>query len=747
MRANLAAQPLSERQTNNLDSLPAESVCSSRQVAMSMSQSATTASASTLLEDAELALQNLAHQEAALIKETESLFKDQVDYLRRIDQLRRYAPDMSKVDKCTKELMSYVNSSASLVDDVCGRVKSIDLAKERLEDCLSKVADILDLKKCRQGMKAAMDSCNYEEAAMYLKRFLAIHKDELEKTIKMISGSDESLPQQASKPLFDTKLDLPTDQNMPSDGINEIMDPKSMELALGELEESRIKFLELCQNAMTLAIKEDDNQTILRFLKLFPMLNEHMDGLTKYAYYLQTKMIDEQVSTRLESSEISQADKLAALYEGIAKLVDQNQPLIETFFGPGYLIVVVKILQKECDRLSRKILEEFRNITKLQYVAKMVKAAAMQSPIVNFQGHNIGANFAQTLNLQPAKLDPRDVDTILNQIALIISRSGVYLNFLVERVKDDIKSKVESETQRQASLLELYNLLCIDCELNHLVQEVGGVYVMLEQFYLNESSKKAILMDQVDTESSGYPVSSMLDDIFFIVKKCINRSISTKSIDVFCAIINHCVTLLESVFCQVLDDRLKSHQCYSTAFTTKNLDLSQAYSVIQSGRYLQSASELETARAQYFSALNNLDKACDYTQILRGILDLDVKKLKPPMLVIEQQLDNQVEKSITCLNDLSQLVGRFSSIANSSLYQLFNSALRNRIKAELKVIVQENPDLTRIVLESSAELTGLAKDLLSTMDKSLQSSLTVENYSKLTVITRDFLATLLKSLK
>lgn len=705
----------------------------------------TSASNSTLLEDAELALQNLAHQEALLIKETESLFKKQVDYLRRIDHLRGYAPDMSKVEARTQQLMSLVNSSATLVDDVCGRVKAIDLAKERLEDCLSKVADILDLKKCRWGALKAMEEHNYEEAAMCIRRFLSINCSELKKTIAIISGSRyQTNPSQDQ--ISSTPSSVTSGQEKPTDDESEIMSTKFMETALGELDEYRIKLVQLCQDMMSQAIKEDESHNIERFFKIFPMLNEHQEGLIRYASYLQTKVVSEQVNAALESTQLNQADKLATLYESIAKLVDQHQPLVETFYGPGYLIFIVKVLQKQCDRLSRKILEEFRNVTNLQFVAKSVRAASLQSPIVGLQGQGIGATSVQSVNLQPAKLDSRDVDMILNQIALVISRSGVYLNFLVQRVKDDIKSKVEDESQRQASLLELYNLLCIECELNHLVQELGGVYVMLEQFYLNESSKKAILMDQIDTETSGYPVSSMLDDIFFIVKKCINRAISTKSVEVFCAVINHCVTMLESVFCQVLDDRLKSQQHYSTAFTTRNLDLSQAYSAIQSGRYLQSASKLETARAQYFSALNNLDKACDYTQTLRGILDTDVKKLKPPLVVIEQQHGNQVEKSTTCLNEISQLVGKFSSIANSSLYTLFNTVYRNRIKTELKAILSENPDLAKTSLNNSAELTDLAKELLTTLDRSLQSSLTFENYSKLTVITRDFLASSLKTL-
>lgn len=706
---------------------------------------------STLLEDAELAVENLAHQELQLVKEAEDLFKRQVDHIKHIDQLQSFIPNMEKIDFDTKRLSSLVDSSSMLVEDVCGKVRQIDLAKARLDDCLKKIGDILDLKTCRDGMFKAMELENYEEAAMHIKRFLSIDQDELHKTISIICGQQqkEGFKHSVINHLLrdEYKIDdikRSDENNTVSDKINNIIiDPKLMNSALRELDEARGKLLVLCQENMARAIQEDNSREIERFFKIFPMLNEHQDGLNRYAKYLQNKIINAQVDETLKSKQINQSDKLVVLYENIAKLVDSHQPLIETFYGPGYLIVVVRVIQEECDHLSRKILEEFRNETKLQYVAKVVKSTSLQNNPIQ-----ISNTPSPTSNVSTLKLDPRDVDIILNQISLIISRSEVYLNFIVQRVKEDINSKIEDEDQRQSNLLELYSLVCEKCELNHLIQEVECIYIMLEQFYLNESSKKAILMDQIDVESSSYFVSSMLDDIFFIIKKCTKRAVSTKSNEVFCAIINHCVTLLESTFCQVLDERLKNQQYYSSSsFTTKNLDLSQAYSAIQSGRYLQSASGYELAKAQYFSALNNLDKACDYIQTLRGMLDGDIKKLKPSLLVIEQQKDNQMEKSIACLNELSQLVGRFSSIANSSLYQLFNSSLRSRVRSEFKTIVSENPDLTSIVTSNPHELPSLAKSLLAALDRSLQDSLTTENYSKLITITKDFLASSLITIK
>ena len=45
-----------------------------------------------------------------------------------------------------------------------------------------------------------------------------------------------------------------------------------------------------------------------------------------------------------------------------------------------------------------------------------------------------------------------------------------------------------------------------------------GIYTILEQYYLNESFKKAVAMDTVEGESQ---TSSLVDDVFYIIKKSI----------------------------------------------------------------------------------------------------------------------------------------------------------------------------------------------------------------------------------
>lgn len=60
---------------------------------------------------------------------------------------------------------------------------------------------------------------------------------------------------------------------------------------------------------------------------------------------------------------------------------------------------------------------------------------------------------------------------------------------------------------------------------------------------MTESVTKAIEMEDVE---DGSLTSSLLDDVFFIVRKSIRRSITSSSVDCVCAMLNNGCTLLET---------------------------------------------------------------------------------------------------------------------------------------------------------------------------------------------------------
>ena len=154
-----------------------------------------------------------------------------------------------------------------------------------------------------------------------------------------------------------------------------------------------------------------------------------------------------------------------------------------------------------------------------------------------------------------------------------------------------------TDVQQRSHLLNDFELIIKNSELARSMQELLGAYLALERYFMEESVNKAIGMDALDQDQQ---TSSMVDDTFFIVKKCIRRAISSGSIDGVCAVINMACGLLEGEFANQLRNRLR--QGYPAGY----LDLAQAYNALQTsiqhGRLQTSDTEL--ARLMFLVRIN-----------------------------------------------------------------------------------------------------------------------------------------------
>ena len=90
---------------------------------------------------------------------------------------------------------------------------------------------------------------------------------------------------------------------------------------------------------------------------------------------------------------------------------------------------------------------------------------------------------------------------------------------------------------------------------SHCAQESLGEYILLEQYFMSENVARAV---ELDTMERDHLTTSMLDDVFFIVKKCVKRTSVSNSVDGICAVINNACTLMESDFCRVFQDQVQS---------------------------------------------------------------------------------------------------------------------------------------------------------------------------------------------
>ena len=90
------------------------------------------------------------------------------------------------------------------------------------------------------------------------------------------------------------------------------------------------------------AVHSGDVASVERFFKIFPLIGEHDNGLSKFSKYLCTQL-SEQAEKNLKLAQATNpgdkranvlyADTLTMLFESIARVVEIHQPLVETYYG------------------------------------------------------------------------------------------------------------------------------------------------------------------------------------------------------------------------------------------------------------------------------------------------------------------------------------------------------------------------------------------------------------------------------
>ena len=99
------------------------------------------------------------------------------------------------------------------------------------------------------------------------------------------------------------------------------------------------------------------------------------------------------------------------------------------------------------------------------------------------------------------------------------------------------------------------------------------------------------------------------------------RSISSSNVEGICAMLNHAVSIIDSVYREQLYTRLKSG--YPSGF-----DLSQAYTVIQSSIQLGKlqGSDIEKLKQTFLITFNNVEITYGNLHTLKNLLDEELRK-------------------------------------------------------------------------------------------------------------------------
>ncbi|XP_040185257.1 conserved oligomeric Golgi complex subunit 4 [Rana temporaria] len=585
----------------------------------------------TDLQELEEAYERLCAEEKEVEAELQTLLGQQGAVENKMLALQRMGPNLQLIEGDAQQVSGMITFTCNLAENVSSKVRQLDLAKSRLYQAIQRADDILDLKFCMDGVQTALKNEDYEQAAAHIHRYLCLDKSVIELSRQGNEGS-----------IIDANIQ--------------------------HLQEAEQQLKILVAEKFDAATKAGDLPQVERFFKIFPLLGLHEEGISKFSAYLcrqVAKKAEENLSLALNSESNERraallfADTLTLLFEGIARIVETHQPILETYYGPGRLYMLIKHLQAECDRQVEKIVDKFIQQRDYQRKFQQVQNSMMRS----FSGE---------------KIEPRDLDPILGEVTLMSARTELYLRFIRRRVVSDFEvgDSVAAEEVKQEHQQSLGKLLK-HCLLSRTMQEVIGYYITMEEYYMRESVNKAVDMDSYER---GQLTSSMVDDGFYIVKKCIGRALSSASIDCLCAMINLSTTMLEGDFREVLCNKLRMG-FPATTFQDIQRGVTSAVNLMQSslqqGKFDTKGIESnDEAKMSYLVCLNNVEVCSENIMTLKKNLENDCRKL----FNTESGSDHAKAKIDSCLCDMASVSNKFRDLLQEGLGELNGTAIKPQVK-------------------------------------------------------------------
>nr|CAI5840793.1 unnamed protein product [Callosobruchus analis] len=627
-------------------------------------------------------LKHLEEEEEKLVDNLNNLFNQKTFLEDKVKGVSKLIPTLKVIKHEAQDLVNTINDISDSSEKISGKIRSLDVAKNRVEECQLRVNDLIDLDICSQGVQAAILDSDYEKGAAHVHRFLCM---------------DQSL-------LTKTATDM--------DNVSNIM--KSVRT----LQDASSQLRAIVEHKFNEAVRNEDLSSIERFFKIFPLLGMHEEGIKEFCTYLRTKIASVAEKNLKTAMGIPQSDKrygviyadtLVLLFEGLARVIDTHQPLIETYYGPGRLLSAIIVLQKECDVQMKRVYADWAKVRQINKKIQVVNEILRMGSSSSFG--------------KIEKIDPKDLDILIGEITLMHYRTELYIKFVQRKVMADADVGIPNQEDKEKIIKSLENVVK-DSDISQCKHELLSHYLRLEQYYMDESIAKAVAMDTLEPSQQ---TSSMVDDTFFIVRKCIRRSISTGSLDGICAIINNACRALESDYCEVLKGRLR--QGYPSGY----LDLTQAYNVLQTsiqhGR-LQSG-DTEQSRTAFIIALNNSDSSIEYVDALCDHVLKEIDQALPKMNSRDRG------KLESCLSGLSSVTASLKDIIDYGMQQLRNAAVKPRVHPWVDAFLNVSHHFTEEELSAYEAGEPFVQTLimnLETLLSSFKDILTPSNFDAFTQV-------------
>ncbi len=434
---------------------------------------------------------------------------------------------------------------------------------------------------------------------------------------------------------------------------------------------------------------QGDHKKIWRTAKIFSSLNLPYEGLVRYCNSVRMVLREEirrhslTLDTQPSGAVIPYLDMVTGVLDRTMVLTDQHRTSVDRAFGPGAHLRLLQVVQIECDALLVPTLQRFVTDRHFASMSKDVRARTRSVREMLAQGGS---------NPPPESLDPRTIDRLLEEVAFITREAELFdrdLRSMAKEATDKLKAAPtkdgdEGAALRKQQLLDsmgkdtLGATLSHVSKLNEIVQELTGHLIAFEEYCMIENVHKAISMNEpvpLDAEApSGAPVgasrapkssassgpvyaptTSMVDDVFYILKKSADRAFATCNVNAGCAVLNHVNSILTRNYKQALELSIRA----ALGGQDTSSSSGGGYSLFSPSGGAGAGASSARPRVTLPLVLNNLSVSVRYTVQLKEQLQLTFDELFGQRVEEQQMLRHCLDDVAASANLLKRIVDDF----------------------------------------------------------------------------------------
>ncbi|XP_053599927.1 conserved oligomeric Golgi complex subunit 4 [Plodia interpunctella] len=425
------------------------------------------------------------------------------------------------------------------------------------------------------------------------------------------------------------------------------------------------------------AAKKEDDAAVERLFKLFPQIGRAEEGVDLLAKYVAHQLDTSTRRLSVEAGAGAHAQALSGALEGGARALERVRRALP---AAALLLRAVSIIQPVvCNGASR--------------VCSALRTSKLD-----------------VLSPTGSKRNAIAAEPVLLELALALNRIRLYFDFLRRKIEADA-SELDESGQKAAS--EQIEKIIANCDLTRTAQDLLGQYLALERFFLEESVSKALKL-AVPSAGAG---SSLVDDVFFLARKVIRRSISTGTVDGACAVLNETSALLERECASALRRWLRTAPPDTLPFPSppdcQNIgDLNPALALAT-----RLNRDLEAQRALFLAHMNEAESGGEWSERLASEAAGEAAALC--------RSERELDKLQSCAAGLAAAAAAFRAAHDLALAALL-AALKPKVVAWAEYIADPGLDIGEAEEECDAGALPLALETLSDAARQALSSTSSE---------------------